>query len=145
MAVSLEVRCPLLDNVLADFVGTIPSHFKLRDKETKYIFKKMAVKKRLIPREIALRKKDNAAAIEALQAQVAADFNNVDAARQLATLLKLAHTKLASKQVGKLLDQLQDELADRPFDSDRSRISVEFSDPAESTISAASSVNLWLP
>jgi tetratricopeptide (TPR) repeat protein len=38
--------------------------------------------------EIALRKKDNAAAIEALKAQVDTDFNNVDAARQLAGLLK---------------------------------------------------------
>jgi tetratricopeptide (TPR) repeat protein len=38
--------------------------------------------------EIALRKKDNAAAIEALQAQVGTDFNNVDAARQLAGLFK---------------------------------------------------------
>jgi carboxypeptidase Taq len=43
-------------------------------------------------------------------------------AEQLATLLKLAHTKLASKQVGKLLDQLQDELADRPFDSDEASL-----------------------
>jgi len=38
--------------------------------------------------EIALRRKDNAAAIEALQAQVASDFNNVEAARQLAFLMK---------------------------------------------------------
>jgi tetratricopeptide (TPR) repeat protein len=40
--------------------------------------------------EIALRKKDNAAAIDALQAQIAADFNNVDAARQLAGLMRSA-------------------------------------------------------
>jgi tetratricopeptide (TPR) repeat protein len=40
--------------------------------------------------EIALRKKDAAAAMEALQAQVAADFNNVDAARQLAGAMKTA-------------------------------------------------------
>jgi asparagine synthase (glutamine-hydrolysing) len=57
MAVSLEVRCPLLDNVLADFVGTIPSRFKMRGRETKYIFKKMAVAKNLVPQEIAHRKK----------------------------------------------------------------------------------------
>jgi len=57
MAVSLEVRCPLLDHVLADFVGTIPSRFKMRGRETKYVFKKMAVAKNLVPREIAHRKK----------------------------------------------------------------------------------------
>jgi len=57
MAVSLEVRCPLLDNILADFVGTIPSRFKMRGRETKYIFKKMAVAKSLVPPEIAHRKK----------------------------------------------------------------------------------------
>jgi asparagine synthase (glutamine-hydrolysing) len=57
MAVSLEVRCPLLDNVLADFVGTIPSHFKMRGRETKYILKKMAIAKNLVPRAIVHRKK----------------------------------------------------------------------------------------
>jgi asparagine synthase (glutamine-hydrolysing) len=57
MAVSLEVRCPILDQELAALVARIPSRLKMNGRETKYIFKKMAVKKGLIPREIAVRKK----------------------------------------------------------------------------------------
>jgi tetratricopeptide (TPR) repeat protein len=38
--------------------------------------------------DIAIRRKDFKAAIEALQAQVAVDFNNIDAARQLAALMR---------------------------------------------------------
>jgi len=38
--------------------------------------------------DIALRRKDYKAAIDALQSQVNVDFNNVDAARQLATLMR---------------------------------------------------------
>jgi asparagine synthase (glutamine-hydrolysing) len=57
MAVSLEARCPLLDQGLASLVEKIPSSLKIKGRETKYIFKKMAVKKGLIPREIAMRKK----------------------------------------------------------------------------------------
>jgi asparagine synthase (glutamine-hydrolysing) len=57
MAVSLEVRCPILDQELAALVARIPSRLKMNGRETKYIFKKMAVKKGLVPREIAMRKK----------------------------------------------------------------------------------------
>jgi asparagine synthase (glutamine-hydrolysing) len=57
MANSLEVRCPLLDQEVAGYVGTLPSHMKLRDGTTKYILKKLAVERRLIPKEIAVRKK----------------------------------------------------------------------------------------
>jgi asparagine synthase (glutamine-hydrolysing) len=57
MAVSLEARCPLLDQEVAALVERIPSRLKLRNRQTKYIFKKMAVKKGLIPKEIAFRKK----------------------------------------------------------------------------------------
>ena len=57
MAVSLEARCPLLDQNLANLIETIPSNLKINGTRTKYIFKKMAVKKGLIPREIAMRKK----------------------------------------------------------------------------------------
>lgn len=57
MAVSLEVRCPLLDQEVAALVGKIPASMKMRGRETKYIFKKMAVEKGLIPREIAYRSK----------------------------------------------------------------------------------------
>jgi tetratricopeptide (TPR) repeat protein len=38
--------------------------------------------------DIALERKDNAGAIEALQGQLAADFNNVEAARKLASLMR---------------------------------------------------------
>ncbi len=57
MAVSLEARCPLLDQDLAGLVERIPSWLKMNGRETKYIFKKMAVRKGLIPREIAMRRK----------------------------------------------------------------------------------------
>ena len=57
MAVSLEVRCPILDQELAALAARIPSRLKMNGRETKYIFKRMAVKKGLIPREIAMRKK----------------------------------------------------------------------------------------
>lgn len=57
MAVSLEARCPLLDQRLAEVVGTIPSSLKMRGRSTKYVFKKMAVSKGLIPRDIAMRRK----------------------------------------------------------------------------------------
>lgn len=57
MANSLEVRCPLLDQDLASLVATVPSHLKLRGSTSKYILKKMTMEKRLIPKEIILRKK----------------------------------------------------------------------------------------
>jgi len=40
MAVSLEVRAPLLDHVLMEFAAKIPSSLKLRGKNGKYILKK---------------------------------------------------------------------------------------------------------
>jgi asparagine synthase (glutamine-hydrolysing) len=40
MAVSLEVRAPLLDHRLMERVASIPSHLKLRGRTGKYIFKK---------------------------------------------------------------------------------------------------------
>ena len=43
-------------------------------------------------------------------------------AEQLATLLKLAHVRLASKEVGNLLEKLETELADKPFDSDEASL-----------------------
>jgi len=43
-------------------------------------------------------------------------------AEQLATLLKLAHIRLASKEVGKLLDDLEGTLAHQPFDSDEASL-----------------------
>jgi asparagine synthase (glutamine-hydrolysing) len=40
MAVSLEVRAPLLDHQLMELIATIPSELKLRGRTGKYIFKK---------------------------------------------------------------------------------------------------------
>lgn len=57
MAASLEVRCPLLDQGLAALVEQIPTKLKMNGRTTKYIFKKMVIKKNLIPPEIATRKK----------------------------------------------------------------------------------------
>jgi asparagine synthase (glutamine-hydrolysing) len=40
MAVSLEVRCPLLDHVFMEYVARIPPSLKLKGSEGKYIFKR---------------------------------------------------------------------------------------------------------
>ena len=56
-AASLEVRSPLLDHVLFEFVETIPSRMKLNGRITKYLFKKMAVAKGLVSPRIANREK----------------------------------------------------------------------------------------
>ena len=40
MAVSLEVRAPFLDPRVAEFAASLPSHYKLRGRKTKYILKR---------------------------------------------------------------------------------------------------------
>jgi asparagine synthase (glutamine-hydrolysing) len=40
MAVSLEVRCPLLDHKIMELLARIPSQFKMRGATAKYLFKK---------------------------------------------------------------------------------------------------------
>ena len=55
MAVSLEVRAPLLDRQVVEFVAALPTHFKLRGKVTKYLFKQ-AMRGRL-PDDILFRPK----------------------------------------------------------------------------------------
>ncbi len=40
MAVSLEVRAPILDHVFMELIARIPSSLKIKGRETKYIFKK---------------------------------------------------------------------------------------------------------
>jgi asparagine synthase (glutamine-hydrolysing) len=55
MANSLEVRSPLLDHKLMEFVGRLSSAWKLRAGESKYIFKKMNEDR--LPREVLYRKK----------------------------------------------------------------------------------------
>jgi asparagine synthase (glutamine-hydrolysing) len=55
MAVSLEIRSPLLDQNLIDFVTRIPAQMKLRGNEAKYIFKQAV--RELVPPEILNRPK----------------------------------------------------------------------------------------
>jgi asparagine synthase (glutamine-hydrolysing) len=55
MAVSLEVRVPLLDHVFMERMARMPSRFKLRGREGKYIFKR-ALEPRL-PEDILYRRK----------------------------------------------------------------------------------------
>ena len=55
MANSLEARVPLLDQELIEFVETIPAELKLKNLETKYIFKKAL--EGIVPDEILYREK----------------------------------------------------------------------------------------
>ncbi|MCF6246268.1 MAG: asparagine synthase (glutamine-hydrolyzing) [Desulfobacula sp.] len=55
MAVSLEVRCPILDHVFMEYAAKIPSKMKLKGLEGKHIFKKSL--KKLLPDDILYRKK----------------------------------------------------------------------------------------
>jgi asparagine synthase (glutamine-hydrolysing) len=55
MAHSLEVRAPILDHKLMEYVGSLPSNLKLKGKESKYIFKKMLEGR--LPQNILYRKK----------------------------------------------------------------------------------------
>jgi asparagine synthase (glutamine-hydrolysing) len=55
MANSLEVRSPLLDHELVEFVASIPSHLKLKGREGKYIFKQSL--NEILPEDIFKRKK----------------------------------------------------------------------------------------
>ena len=55
MAVSLEVRCPILDHVFMEYAARIPSRMKLQGTEGKVVFKKAL--KRYLPDNILYRKK----------------------------------------------------------------------------------------
>ena len=57
MAVSLEPRAPLLDHVLAEFVGSLPSSLKRKGATSKYLLKRMALEKGLLPKEVINRRK----------------------------------------------------------------------------------------
>lgn len=52
---SLETRAVLLDNDIVDFCEKLPTHFKLRGNERKYLLKQVA--RRMLPNEIVDRKK----------------------------------------------------------------------------------------
>jgi asparagine synthase (glutamine-hydrolysing) len=55
MAVSLEVRCPLLDHQFMELAARIPSRLKLHGREGKYIFKRAL--RGLLPQDILSRRK----------------------------------------------------------------------------------------
>jgi len=55
MKEGVEIRVPLLDNELVDYVSTIPSKFKQKGKHGKYIFKKTMEK--YLPNEVIYRSK----------------------------------------------------------------------------------------
>ncbi len=55
MAVSLEVRCPILDHVFMEYAAKIPSRYKLKGLEGKHILKKAL--KKYLPDDILYRKK----------------------------------------------------------------------------------------
>ncbi len=55
MANSLEVRAPLLDFELVDFVNSLPVRYKMKGLKTKYILKKLMANK--LPKEIVERTK----------------------------------------------------------------------------------------
>jgi asparagine synthase (glutamine-hydrolysing) len=57
MAVSLEVRSPFLDHRLAEFAASLPSGMKVHKSVRKYLLKKMALTKGLLPKSIVSRKK----------------------------------------------------------------------------------------
>jgi len=55
MRVSLEVRSPLLDHRLVEFMARVPAHYKIRGRCTKYLLKKIGEK--LVPPEVLHRPK----------------------------------------------------------------------------------------
>lgn len=55
MAVSLEVRCPLLDHKLMELIAQMPSSLKLKNGQGKYIFKKALEK--VLPAQVLTRRK----------------------------------------------------------------------------------------
>ncbi|MGQ0615358.1 MAG: asparagine synthase (glutamine-hydrolyzing) [Planctomycetaceae bacterium] len=55
MAVSLEVRCPLLDHVLMEYVAGLPASWKLRGATGKHLFKKAL--ETVLPKETLYRSK----------------------------------------------------------------------------------------
>jgi asparagine synthase (glutamine-hydrolysing) len=55
MAASVEARVPFLDKDLVQLSTSLPPHFKMHGKQTKYILKKVAEK--YLPREVVYRKK----------------------------------------------------------------------------------------
>jgi asparagine synthase (glutamine-hydrolysing) len=55
MAVSLEVRCPILDHIFMEYVARIPSKLKLVGKNGKHIFKRAL--SRYLPDDILYRRK----------------------------------------------------------------------------------------
>jgi asparagine synthase (glutamine-hydrolysing) len=105
MAVSLEVRAPLLDHELMELVATIPSCLKLRGRTGKYIFKKSMEK--VLPNDILYRSKQGFAI--PLNRWFRGEL------RELAyeNLFGIRHEYLDQKYLKKIWDQHQAEQFDR--------------------------------
>jgi asparagine synthase (glutamine-hydrolysing) len=56
MAHSVEIRCPYLDNSLVNFILRIDDSYKINNRETKYVLKKVA--ERYLPKDLIYRKKE---------------------------------------------------------------------------------------
>jgi asparagine synthetase B (glutamine-hydrolysing) len=70
MAHSLEVREPLMDHPLVEWIATLPSDLKLRGQEGKYVFKKAL--EPMLPHDVLYRPKMGFGAAGALAARPAA-------------------------------------------------------------------------
>ncbi len=57
MAYSLEVRAPFLNHELLRLTAQMPSNLKVKNFQTKYIFKKILKEKKILPESIINRKK----------------------------------------------------------------------------------------
>lgn len=55
MAAGVEARVPFLDNDVVDFAGKLPSEYKIKNGETKYLLKKVAEK--YLPKKVIYRSK----------------------------------------------------------------------------------------
>ena len=57
MSAGLEVRAPLLDYELMELTAKMPANLKIRNFDKKYIFRKMLVKRKILPGEVVNRPK----------------------------------------------------------------------------------------
>jgi len=57
MSAGLEVRAPLLDYELMELTAKMPSNLKIRNFNKKYIFKKMLIERKILPKEVVNRPK----------------------------------------------------------------------------------------
>lgn len=105
MAVSLEVRCPLLDHKIMELLARIPSSFKLRAGTGKYLFKKAM--ERYLPHETIYRTKMG------FGVPLADWFRGGIREYSRSFIVERHDPFLSSEFVGKIWDQHQSGLRDR--------------------------------